>query len=104
MPLESSIQSSALKKLNSIPGCIAENVSGNSHQSGRPDINGCINGRCFRIELESPDHNNTASKKQEFNLKKWEKAGAITGVCYSIKEVLDLLKPYMEKYNEKVCI
>lgn len=92
MPLESTIQAKVIKYLNSLPNCIAENVSGNSHQSGRPDINGCINGRCFRIELKSPDHGNVATKKQKHNLKKWKKAGAITGVCYSLEEVKELLE------------
>ena len=36
MPKESSFQSQALVYLNSINGCVAENVSGNSAQSGRP--------------------------------------------------------------------
>lgn len=92
MPLESTIQSSVLKYLNNLPNCVAENVSGNSRQSGRPDINGCINGKSFRIELKSPDHDNVATKKQLNNLKKWKRAGAITGVCYSLKEVKELLK------------
>jgi hypothetical protein len=92
MPLESTIQNNVLRYLNSLPNCVAENVSGNSHQSGRPDINGCINGRSLRIELKSPDHGNKATKKQLLNLKKWGKAGAITGVCYSVDEVKELLR------------
>lgn len=91
MALESTIQSSVLEYLNSIDGCIAENVSGNNKQSGRADINGCLNGRCFKIELKSPDHGNKATKKQLYYLKKWAKAGAITGVCYSLDEVKKLL-------------
>lgn len=89
---ESALQSRVLKYLNSVPGCIAENVSGNAMQSGRADINGCYNGRCFKIELKSPDTGYKPSKKQLHYLNKWERAGAITGVCYSIEDVKKVLK------------
>lgn len=84
MGREGSLQESALKYLNSLPGCVAENVSGNSHQSGRPDINGCINGRMFKIELKVPDHKYAASKKQSLNLRRWKRSGAIVAVVYSL--------------------
>lgn len=86
---ESSLQSSVLQYLNRIPYCIAENQSGNASQSGRADINGCYKGQCFRIELKVGD--NSASVKQEINLRKWKNAGAIVGVCYSLEEVKTLL-------------
>lgn len=92
MALESTLQTKVLKYLNSVPECIAENVSGNAQQKGRADINGCYRGRCFKIELKSPDHGNKATKKQLRYLKKWEKAGAICGVCYSLDEVKELLE------------
>lgn len=91
MALESTLQKSVLKYLNSVPECIAENVSGNAQQSGRADISGCLQGRCFKIELKSADHGNTATKLQLNYLKKWGRSGAIVGVCYSIKEVKELL-------------
>lgn len=93
--LESAIQTKVLKYLNTLPNCIAENVSGNASQSGRADINGCINGMCFKIELKSPDNGNRATLKQLNYLKKWGRAGAITGVCYSLEEVIELLIEYM---------
>ncbi len=85
MGLEGSLQTSALDYLNNLPGCVAENVSGNSQQSGRPDINGCIRGRMFKIELKVPDHKYQASKKQQLNLRRWRRSGAITGVVYSLE-------------------
>lgn len=91
MALEKTIQDRVLRYLNSVPECIAENVSGNSKQSGRADINGCYKGRCFKIELKSPDHGNKATKKQLNYLKKWARAGAITAVCYSLEEVKEVL-------------
>lgn len=93
MGFEGSIQTSVLDFLNSLPGCVAENVSGNSQQSGRPDINGCYKGRMFKIELKTPDNKNKASKKQKLNLRRWRRSGAITGVVYSVdflKEVFQM--------------
>ena len=85
MGLESSLQQSALDYLNSLPGCVAENVSGNSRQSGRPDVNGCYRGRMFKIELKTPDNEYKASKKQQLNLRRWNRSGAITGVVYNLR-------------------
>lgn len=81
--MESTFQSWALEYLNSIPGCRAENVSGNAQQSGRPDINGCYMGRAFKLELKVPDHKNKATLKQQLNLRKWEAVGCAVGVLYS---------------------
>jgi hypothetical protein len=67
---------------------------GNAFQFGRPDINGCWRGRCFRIEVKSPDHGNKPSKAQKLNLKRWERAGALSFTAYSLKEV-------KEKINNK---
>jgi hypothetical protein len=86
--------------LNSLPNCIAENVSGNGNQSGRADINGCINGKCFKIELKSPDHNNKPTLKQLYYLRKWKKAGAIVGVCYSKEDVIKLLQDEIQMLKE----
>lgn len=95
---ETSFQSRALQYLNSIPGCRAENVSGNAMQSGRPDINGCYCGRMFKLELKVPDHKNTTTKKQDLELRKWAAVGAAVGVIYSMES----LKKFMEYlYNNK---
>lgn len=84
MGRESNFQASVLKYLNSLPGCVAENVSGNSQQSGRPDVNGCIRGRMFKLELKTKDNEYKASKKQELNLRRWRRSGSIVGVVYSL--------------------
>lgn len=88
MGFESSFQSTVLKYLNSLPGCKAENVSGNANQSGRPDINGCYRGRMFKIELKTPDNKNEATKKQFLELRKWKNAGCAVAVIYD----MDILK------------
>ena len=73
--IESSLQSKVLEYLNSLPRCVAENVSGNARQRGRADINGCYDGRCFKIELKSLDTGYKPTKQQELYLKKWKIAG-----------------------------
>lgn len=82
---ESSLQNSVLKFLNALEGCIAENVSGNSQQSGRPDVNGCYRGKSFRIELKVLG--NKPTKKQIINLSKWLKAGSAICVAYCLDDV-----------------
>lgn len=109
MPKESFFQSQALVYLNSINGCVAENVSGNSAQSGRADINGCINGRSFRIELKVSDHGNVPSKKQLYDLLRWQKAGALVMVAYTIDDIKivfrrdgSILPRFLHEYSDKM--
>lgn len=90
MGFESSFQSTVLKYLNSLPGCRAENVSGNSNQSGRPDINGCYHGRMFKIELKTPDNKNEATKKQRLELRRWKNAGCAIAVIYDMKTLRNM--------------
>lgn len=104
MGLESYFQSAALKYLNSLPGCRAENVSGNANQSGRPDINGCFRGRMFKIELKTPDNKNEATKKQKLELRRWMNAGCAVAVIYDMKTIKDMFSvnwdvPYQIEYT-----
>lgn len=92
MGRESGFQSRALEYMNSLPGCRAENVSGNASQSGRPDITGCFYGHMFKIELKSPDHGNEATQKQKLELRRWRRAGATVGVCYSLNSLQTLFR------------
>ncbi len=104
MGLEKSFQAEALKYLNSLPGCRAENVSGNAKQSGRPDINGCYHGRMFKIELKVPDNKNLASKKQNYELQRWFRAGAAVGVIYSmdsLKEMIGMLELFAYRVENR---
>lgn len=87
MGRESNLQSTALEFLNCLPGCVAENVSGNSAQSGRPDINGCYKGRMFKIELKTPDNEYQASKKQKLTMRRWLRAGCVVATIYSMKSL-----------------
>lgn len=89
---ESTLQSKVLSYLNSLPNCIAENVSGNATQSGRADINACYKGRCLKIELKDPTTGYQPTKQQLLYLDKWNAAGAITAVCYSLTDVKNLME------------
>lgn len=98
MALESSITSSVIKYLNSLPGCRAEKLKGSSSASGRADINACYRGRSIRIEMKTPDNKNTASKKQNHNLDKWYRAGSVVMVAYSLASVQKAL--FLIKEND----
>lgn len=89
---ESTLQTAVLKYLNSLPGCIAENVSGGATQSGRSDINACYKGRCLKIELKDPSTGYKPTQQQLHYLDKWNAAGAITAVCYTLNDVKNLLE------------
>lgn len=90
MATEASIQKNILDYINSLPCSRAENVSGNAKQSGRADINACIRGITFKIEVKTED---TAygragvTTKQRLYLEKWARAGAISLVVYSVDDV-----------------
>lgn len=107
MALESGFQSSVLKYLNGLPGCVAENVSGNANQSGRADITGCYKGRMFKLELKQPDNKYKASLKQNLDLRRWHRSGCVIGVIYSKKalkalfEETDWNAPYSVSYRRK---
>jgi len=92
MGFEGNLQSSVLKYLNSLPGCKAENVSGNANQSGRPDINGCYHGRMFKIELKTPDNKNEATRKQRLELRKWANVGCAVAVSYSLSFIRSMFE------------
>lgn len=105
MALETSIQSDILDYINSLPLCQAENVSGNAKQSGRADINACIAGKMFKIEVKTEDTEygrKGATTKQRLYLEKWSRAGAISCVVYSVGDVKYMLRnhtPFGEMFS-----
>ena len=92
MPFEVSITRSIISYLNGMPHCRAEKLKGSSSGSGKADINACYRGQSLRIEVKTPDNKNEASMKQEHNLQKWERAGAVVMVVYSKKAAMEFLK------------
>ena len=90
MASETSIQNDILDYINSLPNGRAENVSGNAQQSGRADINACISGRTFKIEVKTADTEygrKGATTKQRLYLEKWARAGAVSCVVYNVGDV-----------------
>ena len=97
MASESSIQNDILIYINSLPCGRAENVSGNAQQSGRSDINACIQGRMFKIEVKTEDTlygRKGATLKQRLYLEKWARAGAVSCVVYSVDDVAWLVSKF----------
>lgn len=92
MPLETTITNKIIKWVNGLEGGVAEKVMGNAFQFGRPDINACYKGRSVRIEVKTPDHGNKPSKAQELDIKKWQKAGCLAFVAYSLEEVKEVFR------------
>ena len=90
MASETSIQSDIIDYINSLPQGRAENVSGNAQQSGRADINACIKGKTFKIEVKTEDTaygRKGMTTKQRLYLEKWARAGAVSCVVYSVEDV-----------------
>ena len=95
--MEKSIQTSVLRYLNYIHECMAENVRGSASQSGRADINACYKGKCIKIELKDPeDTSYSATQQQLLYLERWKRAGAVTGVCYSVSDVKALMNKHFK--------
>lgn len=91
MALESSIVDQILKLFRDTPRAYAEKIKGTSSAAGRADINAVYKGRLLRLEVKTPDHRNTASLRQNINLVRWHRAGAVTGVVYSVAAVKHIL-------------
>lgn len=107
MASESTVQNNILDYINSLPYGVAENVSGNAKQSGRADINACIGGRTFKIEVKTEDTaygRKGASTKQRLYLERWARAGAISCVVYSVEDIqfiIDYWTPYGSIQNSR---
>jgi hypothetical protein len=102
MALESTIQSDILEYLNSLKGCVAENVLGCASQKDRPDVNCCYKGQTWRIEVKSPDNGYMPTKGQILNLKQWSKSGAFCIVVWSLEDVIAAIQAWQEGYLEEV--
>ena len=87
--MEKQIQTSILKYLNSLPGCMAVARLGAAHNKGQADIYGSLNGQHFEIEVKQPGA--VASKLQVKMLEKWNKAGAVAFVAHSVDDVKNIL-------------
>ena len=70
---------------------------GHIHNKGHPDVTGCING--IRIELEGKIPGKKPTPLQASMLRKWEAAGAITGVYHSLEEAKEIVIKGLKQYG-----
>lgn len=96
--MESGIQSKILKYLNGLKGCAAENVSGNSQQKDRADINCCYLGVYYRIEVKSPTSNHDLTEGQLLDLQLWNRAGSVCVVVTSLEQVKNIVTGMTDGY------
>jgi len=89
--VERQLQASVVRWLNEQPETLARvNGPGPAHVVGDPDVYGCTGGVMFQIELKVGKNKPTALQLQR--LLDWETAGAVTGVCTSLREVKALFE------------
>ncbi len=83
---ESRITARALTWLNAQPRTYAWKLhTGSMGQGGHPDIDGCADGRCLKIEMKRPGEK--PSQRQMARLLQWQAAGALVGWASSVEEV-----------------
>lgn len=90
LPLEKDIVKDILTYLNSLEGCRAIKRHGGRLRGGEPDITGCYQGQHLEFEVKRSSKEE-ATPRQGSNLRKWKAAGAIIGVVYSKKQVVDIM-------------
>lgn len=96
IPKESSIVKQIRKYLDTLDHCHHEKTHGGYYSNnGKPDITGCVRGWRFEIEVKRPGE--VPRPLQKAIIKKWEEAGALSGVAYSVEDVKEILKPAFKK-------
>lgn len=94
-PKESVIVARAIKKLNELPGCLAQKIHGSAWGHQLLDVLACVGGQMFLLEAKRPGKKPTS--KQEATMRKWERAGCITGAFTSAEEAVDIVSPFCDK-------
>lgn len=83
---ETATTAEVLKDLNARPEHHFQKMHQGSHSgSGEPDLDGCVRGRCVKIEMKANPYRPSA--KQNRRLLTWQKAGALVGWARSLDEV-----------------
>ena len=86
---EIAIVRAILRDLNSRPETYARKTHGGRYANGWPDVVGCHRGRMLALEVKRPGGKPTPLQVAE--IAKWEKAGAIAAIVYSVDDVRLLL-------------
>lgn len=90
VPLETAKVAGIINYLNGLENCRAHKVSGDAKKSGEPDIDAVLCGQAIKLEAKRPGRNEASSLQTEV-LRRWEAAGAITGVVHDKSEVQALI-------------
>lgn len=92
---EAVIVKAILAYLNALPRTKAVKTHGsNFGEVGTPDLDGCTNGKCLKLEVKVPGED--ATPIQQHRLAQWAAVGAVTGVVHSVEETQHLLFPSKE--------
>lgn len=80
-------------------GWILRKTHGSGKQSGMPDLIGCADGWIVCIEVKRPGGKPTA--KQAAVLRRWARAGAITGCATSAAEAVAIIEAGIRAARKK---
>jgi len=82
---EASLNAQVAKYICGLPNAYARKRRAGPGQRGEPDVTGCIAGR--RIEIEGKIWPNKPTAKQRQCMDRWEAAGALVFVYYSLEDM-----------------
>lgn len=94
---EKSVVNAILKYLNGLPRCRARKRWGKAHNTGEPDIYGCIDGLHFELEVKRPGGGQGLSKIQKKILAEWRATGCLAEKVESLEEVKTLVTKLSER-------
>jgi len=94
---ESDLNANVVKYIKTLPRSFAKKRRAGPGQRGQPDVTGCIDGR--RIEIEGKIWPNKPTDKQSQWLDRWERAGAVAFVYFSLEDMKVKLERFVREYN-----
>jgi Holliday junction resolvase len=77
--------------LRALPGCDARKIAGTPYGGGWPDVLAVVRGQAVFIEMKRADRRANVTAAQAAALRRWAKAGAVTGVATDVRDVAQLL-------------
>jgi hypothetical protein len=88
---EADVVGDVINYIRSLPLGHARKIHGDAHtQIGEPDVDACVRGRSVKLEGKTRRDRPTATQMQA--MKRWRKAGALTGWFRSTADVVALLE------------
>lgn len=101
VPLESAIQTACLRYLRRL----ARGKWLKAHATqygvlGTPDLIGCYHGQTFLFEVKRPGE--VPTRRQDEEIRQWQRAGAIVAVVTSPAECRSFLRPWLAGSDQEV--